>query len=237
MTLLDVVDPSPPAPDFPRDRWGRPLIIPPGGGKPIAYFRASSYGGPLEDRYNLEQWRLRTASVGLSRRQDLIAAIAACAPHEKKKMDEHVEAAIVAGGGSDAANIGVALHSFSERVDRGELAVGDIPEPWRERVQAYVDTIDANGLDVVPHLIECRLVNDRWRVAGTADRFYRRRSDGRLVVADLKTGKSVGSLTQMLQLFVYATSVLYDPATGERTPIGDVDTTHGLIIHLPAVAS
>ena len=36
---------------IPRDRWGRPLVIPPGGGKKrVAYRRVTTFVGVLEDR-------------------------------------------------------------------------------------------------------------------------------------------------------------------------------------------
>lgn len=64
--------------EIPRDRWDRPLIWPPGmtaetGTKRdmIAYARASSYGGQLEDKSNLELWgkrqMLRGAAIDVDR--------------------------------------------------------------------------------------------------------------------------------------------------------------------------
>jgi len=140
-----------------------------------------------------------------------------------------------AGGGSVGANMGTALHEFTQRIDQGEIDVDDIPEPWRADVQAYVDTIRAHGLTIVTDLIEVTLVNDELQLAGTADRFYRTRQ-GNLICADLKTGKAIGAnpLAYMVQLTAYAHSELYDITTGQRTPIGDVDLETGLIIHLPA---
>jgi hypothetical protein len=54
-------------------------------------------------------------------------------------------------------------------------------------------------------------------------------------ILDLKTGESIelAALGYAVQLAVYAHSVLYDVATGERTPI-DLDLSTALIVHLPA---
>jgi hypothetical protein len=45
--------------DIARDHYGRPLITPLGGGKPVGYTRTTTYVSALEDTYNLEQWKCR----------------------------------------------------------------------------------------------------------------------------------------------------------------------------------
>lgn len=222
--------------DFTRDRWGRPMVTPTDGGTPIAYSRFSSHGQVLEDRFGLEKWKVRTAGRGLTVRADLLAQLAACPPDDTRRQDTLMDQALEAGGGSVGANLGTALHEFAERVDTGAMTVDDIPEPWRHDVAAYREVLDAAGLEVVPELVEVTLVHDGLRLAGTGDRFYRRRTDGRLVCADLKTGKAIGPnpLAYAVQLAAYATAVRYDLDTGTRTPVGDVDRTFGLLVHVPA---
>lgn len=221
--------------DFNRDRWGRPLIIPAEGGKPVAYSRFSSHGQCLEDKFALEKWKLRTAARGFVNRADLFAQVAACPIDDTKRIDQLVGQALEAGGSSVGAGLGTALHEFAERIDLGHITIDDVPAPWGHDIAAYLSEISAHRLTVMPDLIECRLVNDELRLAGTADRFYRR-PDGRLVCADLKTGKAIGHnpLAYVVQLAAYANSVLYDIETGTRTPIGDIDLTTGLIIHVPS---
>lgn len=221
--------------DFNRDRWGRPLIIPAEGGKPVAYSRFSSHGQCLEDKFALEKWKLRTAARGFVNRADLFAQVAACPIDDTKRIDQLVGQALEAGGSSVGAGLGTALHEFAERIDLGDITIDDVPAPRGHDIAAYLSEISAHRLTVMPDLIECRLVNDELRLAGTADRFYRR-TDGRLVCADLKTGKAIGHnpLAYVVQLAAYANSVLYDIETGTRTPIGDIDLTTGLIIHVPS---
>jgi len=222
--------------DFTRDRWGRPVIIPPGGGKPTAYGRFSSHGQILEDRFGLERWKVRVAGRGLTLRSDLYAQVAACPADDTSRLDELMQAALDAGGASVGAGIGTALHEFTARVEAGEIGLDDVPDPWRADVETYLATINAYGLSVVTDLVEVQLVNDVLQLAGTADRFLRRASDGRLVCADLKTGKKISAnpLAYIVQLAAYANSMLYDIATGERREVGDVDLECGLIIHLPS---
>ena len=223
------------AAEFDRDRWGRPLIIPTGGGKPLAYSRFSSHGQVLEDRFGLEKWKIRTSALGLVARQDLFAQLASIPNDDTKRLDEILSQALEAGGGSVGANMGTALHEFTQRYDLGEITLSDIPDPWRADVEAYARTIEQHSLEIRRDLIEVTLVNDALQLAGTADRFFLD-SANRLICADLKTGKSIGAnpLGYIVQLAAYANSVLYDVETGVRTPLGDVNLDHGLLIHSPA---
>lgn len=221
--------------DFNRDRWGRPLIIPEDGGKPVAYTRFSSHGQCLEDRFGLEKWKIRTAGKGLAVRADLYAQVAACHADDTRRLDQLMEAALEAGGSSIGAGLGTALHEFTQNLDLGIITLDDIPEPWRADIAAYQNTLTEHGLSIDKQLIEVALVNDELCLAGTADRFYER-IDGTLVCADIKTGKAIGDnpLAYIVQLAAYANSVQYDIETGKRTNINSVDLNWGILVHLPA---
>ena len=222
-------------PDFTRDRYGRPMVTSPGDGKPTPYTRFSSHGSCLEDRFGLERWKIRTAGKGLSSRADLFAQMAATPADDNQRLDALMEQALEAGGGGYGAGLGTALHEFAENVDNGLMTVSDIPSPWDADIAAYQQTLADAGLIIEPGLVEVSLVHDELQLAGTADRFLRR-ADGRLVCADLKTGKAIGAnpLAYAVQLAAYATSQGYDIATGKRYDIGDVDHSVGLLIHVPA---
>ena len=223
------------AADFTRDRWGRPLIIPADGGKAIAYGRFSSHGSVLEDKFALEKWKIRTSAIGLTKRSDLFAQLAACAPEDTKRLDEIMSQALEAGGGSVGANLGTALHEFTQRVDLGEITVDEISEPWRSDVGAYLSALEAHNLTVIRELIEVNQVNDELLLAGTADRFYH--STQGVICADIKTGKQISKnpLAYAVQLASYANSMLYDIETGTRKPIADeLELRTGYIIHIPA---
>ena len=222
------------AADFVRDRYGRPMIVPVDGGKPVAYTRFSSHGQCLEDRFGLEKWKIRTSALGLIARQDLLAQIASIPADDKSRLDDVLGQALEAGGGSVGANLGTALHEFTQRFDLGEIGLADIPDPWRTDVRAYADTIETHRLQVNSQLVEVNLVNDELQLAGTADRFYNH--NGTLICADLKTGKAIGTnpLGYIVQLAAYANSVRYDVETGERTPLGTVNLNTGYLIHVPA---
>jgi hypothetical protein len=55
-----------------RDRYGRPLIIPESGGKPVAYTRATTIANSLDDGTALTAWKMRMAAIGLTVRNDLL---------------------------------------------------------------------------------------------------------------------------------------------------------------------
>jgi hypothetical protein len=223
------------AADFKRDGYLRPLIIPADGGEAIPYGRFSSHGSVLEDKFALEKWKIRTSAIGLTKRSDLYAQLAACAPEDSKRLDQIMNQALEAGGGSVGANLGTALHEFTQRVDLGEITVDEINEPWRSDVEAYLSALEAHNLTVIRELIEVNLVNDELLLAGTADRFYH--STRGVICADIKTGKQISKnpLAYAVQLASYANSMLYDIETGTRKPIADdLELRTGYIIHIPA---
>jgi len=240
-----------PTVDWERDRYKRPKIKPPVGevwtderGRVEAtrpYTRTTTYAGALDDSQGLVDWKAAQALLGASRRPDYVLAAAACTSWDQDKatLRELVEKAAEAAGESASA-IGTALHSFTERIDRGE-PVGHVPGDYAAHLDRY-RAITA-PLTFTHH--EVRTVCDPLQVAGTPDRFgYCSLPDpdgvtGKLRVVDTKSGKLDDYRVPKIsaQLAIYAHSDLYDPATGARTQLPDLDTTWGLIVHLPAKAT
>lgn len=211
--------------DIPRDRWGKPYIIPPDGGKPTPYARWSSYGDVLEDRYNLERWLIRTAAQGLADRPDLLLGVSAHRG-DKRKLDDLCEQAIEAAKGSAKATTGTALHALTETVDNGEL-LPELPETARADLEAYRRATECLSVVAMEQFVVC----DSPQAAGSFDRIVEH--DGRMYVADIKTGSIKWGLGKIaIQLAGYAHSQSYDPETGARGPLG-VDQDWALVIHLP----
>ena len=102
-----------PTVEIPRDRWGRPLIVPPDGGKPVPYVRWSTLSKALDDKTALTKWKCRQVAIGLGARPDLVA-VAQSVKGDDRKLDEVVETAMTAAEAERAANIGTALHALSE---------------------------------------------------------------------------------------------------------------------------
>lgn len=225
-----------------RDRFGRPMVTPPGGGKPVPYTRATTVAGALEDYYNLGEWEKRMVAVGLARRPDLLMAVtgAGAQPNRRtdpdgykrwrKIMDTTTAAAKEAAAASASATIGTALHALTERIDRGQ-ELGVVPDTYLPHLAAYQDA--TSEFEAVH--IERFTVEDQFRIGGTPDRILRIPGHDKLIIGDIKTGDTEFGVGKMcMQLAIYAHSYLYDIPTGTRTPIGDIDQTVGLIIALDA---
>lgn len=217
-----------------RDRFGRYLIAPAGGGKAVAHTRATTIAETLDDRYNLELWKMRQVAVGLAHRPDLLAQVAAHTTDDKKVLNSVCEDAMAAAKSASGANMGTALHRIIERLNRGEIDRSGVPEMFADRVDAYLDATEG-GLTIRRDLVERVAVLARHTIAGTFDLGVE--VGGELFVADLKTGSSVdaGARGFAVQLAIYANAeTLYDFATDAHTPAPGFSTERAVIIHLPS---
>lgn len=218
-----------------RDHWGRYLITPPSGGKPVAHTRVTTVAEVLDDRFFIEKWQQRMVAHGLSKREDLQALAASTSLDEKKALNKICSQAIEAAGGSDRSNKGSAVHKFTERLDRGEKLA--VPAPWDQDVQAYQRVLHEHGIEIVPEWVEVIAVCDALPepVAGTADRIVRWDDD--LLIADLKTGRDLHFSWRAIaiQLGIYSRAkTLYNPETDTHSPMPDVRKDKALVWHLPA---
>ena len=215
-------------PEPKRNRWGQYLI----GGKP--HTRVTTFAATIENRHNLEKWLQRMVAVGLTQRPDLYAQVAAHAD-DKTKLNRLCDDAIEAAKGSAGANVGTALHAFTEQVDLG-IDV-NIPAPWDADVAAYTATLAASGVHVDRKMVERIVVNDTYGIAGTFDRLVTVDGWPLPVIADLKTAATLDYSWHEIavQLACYANADrLYDPATDKTSPMPEVDKVRALVIHLPA---
>ncbi|HJT94427.1 MAG TPA: hypothetical protein VJ777_21220 [Mycobacterium sp.] len=215
---------------IPRDGMNRPLIMNPEGTKRVAYRRTTTFVGALEDRYNLEQWKLRQACWGLGQRPDLVLKAASVHIEDKKALDEVAKDAMEYAESSAKATKGTALHKLCERLDRGQ-PLGKIPPPHDADIRAYEQCMKRYGL--THKAIETFRVHDDWKVAGTADRISE--MDGDNFIADIKTGDIERIHKIAMQLAMYRASRPYDIATNQRfdDPY-PISNNRGLVIHLPS---
>jgi hypothetical protein len=220
-----------------RDRFDRPLVIPLDGGKPKAMTRVSTLAKTLDDTYNLSRWQRRAAAVGVAMDPSINQRVAAVInefrqplSEGKGPLNELVDLAHERAGGNRGSSLGTLVHSITEALDNGDTPAV-IPDEVEGAVTAY--QWGTAHLEMVE--AEVFVVVDEVGAAGTLDRLVRL-PDGRVVVADLKTGKDeprypAGVITQVA---IYARGQRYNPETGERTPLHpDLDPTTGLLIHAP----
>jgi len=201
----------------------------------------------ISDTFALSQWSQRMAVKGAAMRPDLIALAGTLdVKQDKDKLNHLVDQAKDAAGQKVAANLGTAVHAFTEHMDGGG-SLDDVPAPHRPDVSAYLAAMAEAGLHAVPHLIERITVVPQFDVAGTFDRILRTR-DGEYVTGDVKTGRDLqyGWQEIAIQLALYAQGVnqagVYDmenerwepdPLSRFDSPGLKVRTDYGIVMHLP----
>lgn len=236
MTVIDLPETQIPTR---RDRWGRYLVLPPGGEKPVGYTRATTVAKALDDTSNLMDWACRMTALGLARRKDLLALVQAADPEDRRELNKVVESAKEAGGATARRDLGTALHTMIEKSHADPS--WPVPEDYAADVAAVNRAIADCGFELVPHMSEFMVVMDKYQIAGTSDLALRSLIDGRILIADLKTGASVkyGALAWAIQLSVYANAdaryvqgEAMDGSQDQRLPLPDFDKQTALILHV-----
>jgi hypothetical protein len=191
----------------------------------------STLAKALDDKTALTKWKQRQVVIGMGKRPDL-CSVAGAVKGDDRKLDEIVETAMTVAESERAANIGTALHALSEEVDDG-VDIDTLPEQFRPDLEAYRRAMA--GVEILAK--EAFVVVDEIEAAGTFDRLVRL-PDGRVVVADIKTGRHEPKYPQgaTQQIAGYSRGHLYDVAVGRigHLPTLGVDQSAGLLIHMPA---
>lgn len=217
--------------EIPRDRYGRPLVVPEDGGEARAYQRVTTLAKMLEDKTGLTKWELRQLAYGMSQRPDLVAQASGAGPEDKRTLDGIVRSALDYVSANQSGS-GTAFHSFAENVDRGK-PLGFVPDDMKPMLAAYEALMVKHDLKV--DSAEEFVVLDEFEVGGTPDKviFY----EGQYAIGDIKTGSLSYPASWAIQLAVYARSKRYDLATARRLPLvadgSPVRTDIGYIIHVP----
>lgn len=207
------------------DNYGRYKLLHPHTGKPVKWTRATTYAKSIADTYNLSMWSQRMTLKGAAVRPDIVAAVSTLdVKADRDRINALVEDAKKAAGNKVAANLGTAVHSFTE--DRDKVLVGEPVEPRTipgnllPTVDAYEVLLREFGLQPVPGLIEFTTAVLQYEIAGTSDRCYRVTRDitfklkgrtvtlyaGEYVIGDVKSGAdlSYGWMEICVQLAIYA---------------------------------
>lgn len=249
--------PSPAFQKTPRDRYDRYLIpgyplphplhpgasgkreLKPEDDKLLSWTRVSTIAGTLGSEHQIDDWRLRLAIKGVGIRPDLYALAAATPLDDKDTLQGIAKQAVDAAEGKARANLGTALHSFSELADSGE-DLSAIPYPWRADIEAYQAEMQLRDIELIPGMTELRVINPKWadgNAAGVAGRFDRIvMYKGRPTIGDLKSGSDplrYGASKIAIQLWLYATAwAIWDGAKFLNLP-KDLNTDIALVFHVP----
>src|SRR5690606_35548798 len=223
-------DDEPPE-DVPRDRWGRPVIVPPNGGEPIAYLRASTLAGCLDDKTNLGDWKARMTGRGVAISPDLQAGFAAIPDMDSREgkatARELADQAQERATASRKRVVGTAFHSLSEVYDKTGQRPEHVPPALLPLLEDYIaKTANVRWLGV-----EMFVVNDELTSAGAFDRVGQRPSELPRIW-DIKTGRvDFGALKFAIQFAVYAHGKFYNAKTQKRVPFPSIDLSIAHVIH------
>lgn len=146
------------------------------------YRRTSTLVKEVEtDNYHLELWKQRQVLIGAARRGDLVTAVKAMGDpdpvkgwtrEQKDLLNELTQKAAEAAKDTDGAITGTAMHTLTERIDRGEaietVLAAELPVAVAQGLRAYAKLRELNGWRTVE--IERTVVLDELEVAGTFDR-------------------------------------------------------------------
>lgn len=235
---------------IPRDRYGRYVLPDPETGQTRTWTRVTTIAGSLKDRYGLEKWAQRNLVYGLGQRQALYAQAAASSLDDRTTLDEIARRAQEAADSSAGADLGSALHTFTERIDQGEPDVV-VPAPYDRDIAAYRTALDTLGITAVPDGIERVVALPELGVCGTLDRIVTAPARGLPLIGDVKTAKDkpdgrggtlntvlrYGMVDIPLQLAMYAHAThWWDTDTGQWQEKPAVDQTVALVFHVPAGA-
>ena len=223
---MEIVQLAQPPHGVPRDGYGRPLIVPKAGGKPVAHTRTTTFIDCIDDKSNLNTWDKRMVLFGTARRPDLLTGVLEMDPEDpddKRKLNALAERAKDASGANDKREKGTQLHALSELVDAGrELPLSASVADLNDMASYKLETLDFTVIHV-----EKLVVVNSLGVAGTPDRISHYDGPGptgRLVsgkyVTDFKTGSvEYGALKMAMQVAIYSRGEFYD-----HTVFPSVDT-------------
>jgi hypothetical protein len=225
--------------DGKADRYGRYRLPHPESGRVQPYTRATTFAKTISDTFTLNMWGRRMSIKGLTMRPDLYAQAAATSLEDRNGLNAIAEKAAEVAGSKVSANLGTALHAFTEQYDRGENP--HVPAPWDADVTAYAAALAREHLTVVPEYIEHVVVNDTYQIAGTFDRIYQLGSPcpecgAELAIGDLKTGRTLeyGWGEIEIQLAIYANAErIWTKSARAYQPMPKVCKCTAIVAHLP----
>lgn len=232
-----------------RTAKGQPYVHNPAAGKEVIYTRVTTFIDCLEDKFFLENWKARTALVGLAVRPDLMARTSEADPDDRDELTAILTDAQEAGGIHEAAAKGTDRHKLVEILHRGLPLPADVDRAALADLAAYRSLLSTWGLSPVPGTIEKLVVNHELRMGGTPDVLMKwtPREPGTTlgaasgfidedepIVTDLKTGRvDYGAMKMAMQLAAYAHCEPYDPDQPTTRRTLDANQEVGLVIHLP----
>lgn len=249
-------DPPKPVPDvseekIKRDRYGRYIIPDPETGKERSWTRATTWAKTISDTYRLHKWQERMVATGLVMRPDLHAQASfaiqrADRDNIRDELDKICEEAKNAAGSKVGANLGTALHGFTEKRDRGE-EIRSLPDLLRSSVDSYSAALDRHHMFALPDGIERVIIVPELGVAGRLDRIMTNTAavgkwdePGAKFIGDVKTAANIGYswMEVSIQLAIYAhAAFIWNQYEEKFEPFPEVDQDEAIVMHMPVPES
>lgn len=226
--------------------WLPPISDP--TGKPIARSRVTNFVKTVSDTWALNRWQQWQMLIGLLKREDLYDLLRTLLPEDKDAIlaiaDRAMEAAksdrVGFTYGEGGNETGTALHGHTDQLDRGHLVTAR--SVWTPKLMNYRKALEDAFLDVVTGMIECRVVIERFNLAGTFDRVLAYRhvgpGDSRpMFIGDLKTQKKFYTWWEIaMQLALYAhADAMWDPDKWCYVDMPPVSWDIAIVAHMPMV--
>jgi hypothetical protein len=234
------------------DGYGRYMLPHPVTGKPTSFTRATTVADTIDDFYQLNRWKTRTAVANVVKMIDRAAesdpeAVAAIAvlrdliekdPSERG-LGRHIDLIDNLMGGAESRELGEAVHDWLGALDLGTVLMHQIPEQFQPYAVAYREALSRAGLIAVPEYVERVILNSRTEetVAGRIDRIYRCVETGELYLGDLKTSKTLDfsalSYSTQFAIYGYAERMLSPDGTSWE-PMPELNSEMTLCVHVPS---
>jgi hypothetical protein len=206
-------------------RGGRQRLIPdPDTGELVAYQRTSTFANVLDDKEGLIAWKAWMALRGAERDEQLRQQ----AVHAERTPRGVVEELAELGGAGTKRDRGSARHQLLHMALSG-ASLPDMPPDSRAELDAVLAVVTDLGQVVAT---EVPNVNDEYRVCGSCDMVLRG-PDGRVVVADFKTGDHMNLIAWSVQLISYARAHYWDWASETRAGLVAPEKPRLVVLHAP----
>lgn len=238
-------------PEIKRDSFGRYRLPTPGDPKATvkSWTRVTTFAKVLDDTNNLQKWMGRMIVKGLADDDTLIVEAQDTSIDDFNKLNRIADKAKDNAGANDAASNGTAIHTLTERIDRGENP--RIPAKWKKHLEGYKRLKEMSGLEFPPEYIERVVVVPELQVAGTFDRVCIVKQDmtvevggkliklkkGEAVVGDVKSNKRLdyAQLSIAVQLATYSRAKsVWNLRKEEWEDLPPLNQKVGFIFHLPS---
>lgn len=193
----------------------------------------------IGDARALDLWHQRELIRGLVLRPDLYDLACATLSTEtdpaalRRELESLASKVLMAAGADAGANTGTAFHGFTEAQDLGLMHYAR--RKWHGKLSNYQAGLTAHKLQVIPELVERRVVILKYGAAGTLDRILHDLTDDVLRIGDLKSQKAFWTWIEIsAQLAAYGMGdAMWDRKARAYTDMPKVATDKAIVAWMP----